>query len=242
MADSDGPIVRSTLTEQITSRLRAALNDGSFPVGQPIPSEHELMNRYGVSRNVVRAAISQLRGEGLILTVRGVGSFPAQTVRDLPRTSGDPWDTLIPTKDPLMRRDYADRETAARFAVPDRMMMLITERPATREDTGQKVLTARAMPASAFFNIEPSPKPFEMTRAELIDLFTRHHGPLTEEYGFQAVAADPDQALELALPTRAPLMEITRYTRGAQGQLLMTETEISTGPGTRHITTRTPLS
>ncbi|MBR7824943.1 GntR family transcriptional regulator [Actinospica sp. MGRD01-02] len=242
MADDDGPIVRSTLTEQIVSRLRTSLSDGSFPLGQPLPSEHELMERYGVSRNVVRAAISALRGQGLIYTVRGIGSFPSETVRNIPRIPGDPWDTLIPTKDPFARRDYADAETAELFDVPKRMMMFITERPATREDTGQKVLTARVMPASVFFGIEPSPMPFEMTRAELVTLFNKHFGPLTEEYGFQAIGADPNQALELGVPKGAPLIEITRYTRSAEGRLLMTETEITTGPGIRHITAPVPVS
>jgi GntR family transcriptional regulator len=235
MADATGPVVRSTLTEQVTSRLRAGVNDGTFPPGQLMPSEGEMVKLYGVSRNVVRDALSALRGLGLIYTINGVGSYPRELRPPvtITRTNADPWDALIPTDDdPVARRAYADAYTATVFNIPEDEMLFITERTATREQTGQKVMTQRAMPVSAFDGIKPHPMPLEMHRAELIELFARHHGPLTEAETFRPLGADPDQAATFGVHIGAPLAELTRQTSAADGRLLMTESEISNGAAT----------
>lgn len=67
---SDRPVYR-----QVADALRAAIRAGELVAGQRLPSETELIDRYGVSRNSVRTAVGLLRIEGLVVTVQGRGSF-----------------------------------------------------------------------------------------------------------------------------------------------------------------------
>lgn len=46
-----------------------------IPANQPIPSERELMNKYGVSRITARKAIDELVNEGYLYRIQGKGTF-----------------------------------------------------------------------------------------------------------------------------------------------------------------------
>lgn len=71
--------------------LKAGLADGRWRPGELMPSEAELVARFGVSRMTVNRALRELASEGLIERVQGVGTFAAQlhrisstlTIRDL---------------------------------------------------------------------------------------------------------------------------------------------------------------
>lgn len=83
-------------TENLTAQLRQQILDDTLPLGTKLPSESELITAHGVSRTVVREALTQLRAEGLIHTRRGTGSFvlaaPAEaqtTPTPAPRTTQD---------------------------------------------------------------------------------------------------------------------------------------------------------
>ena len=67
-------IKRPKLTDVVTERLGAAIRDGEFAAGQKLPTERELGERFGVSRNVVREAVNELRARGLLTTRQGSGS------------------------------------------------------------------------------------------------------------------------------------------------------------------------
>jgi GntR family transcriptional regulator len=72
---SDRPVFK-----QIADGLRTAILSGELEPGVRVPSEQELINRYGVARGTVRDAMDLLRAEGLVRTEHGRGSF----VRDRP--------------------------------------------------------------------------------------------------------------------------------------------------------------
>ena len=57
--------------QEIASYLRDAIQDGSLPPGSTIPSEAELVKRFGVARGTIRRAISTLRSEGLVSSGQG---------------------------------------------------------------------------------------------------------------------------------------------------------------------------
>jgi DNA-binding FadR family transcriptional regulator len=67
--------VTTTLAQRVVSGLKARILDGSLAPGAKLPSETELIGEYGVSRTVVREAVTRLRGEGLVETFQGRGSF-----------------------------------------------------------------------------------------------------------------------------------------------------------------------
>jgi DNA-binding FadR family transcriptional regulator len=59
--------------------LSAHIDAGELAPGAKLPSERELMARYGVSRTVVREATSSLRASGRIATHQGRGAFVLST-------------------------------------------------------------------------------------------------------------------------------------------------------------------
>ena len=66
---------RLSLTEQVTHDLMGRINQGELRPGDQLPTERELMQRYHVSRTVVREAISSLRAAGRLATRQGRGAF-----------------------------------------------------------------------------------------------------------------------------------------------------------------------
>jgi GntR family transcriptional repressor for pyruvate dehydrogenase complex len=66
---------RPNLAEQIASDLAARIGDGEFEIGQRLPTEQALSRSIGVSRAVIREAISRLKQEGLVDARQGSGAF-----------------------------------------------------------------------------------------------------------------------------------------------------------------------
>jgi len=68
-------VPRGPRYRQIAEWLRDRILDGTFPAGQPLPSEEHLAKRFGVSRPTVRQGISELRAAGLVEVLMGRGMF-----------------------------------------------------------------------------------------------------------------------------------------------------------------------
>jgi GntR family transcriptional regulator len=67
---SDRPVYK-----QIADHLRTAIARGRLREGDQLPSEAELMERYGVARMTIRNAIKLLEGEGLVTAEHGRGVY-----------------------------------------------------------------------------------------------------------------------------------------------------------------------
>jgi len=63
------------LYQQLTDVLSCEIKQGRMKPGDGLPSEYDLMHRYGVSRYVVRQTLASLSRQGLIYTEHGRGSF-----------------------------------------------------------------------------------------------------------------------------------------------------------------------
>ena len=63
------------LYHQLKEILQAQIKEGRFKLGQAIPPEWELCERYGVSRITIRRAISELEYEGYVDRQQGKGTF-----------------------------------------------------------------------------------------------------------------------------------------------------------------------
>jgi GntR family transcriptional repressor for pyruvate dehydrogenase complex len=63
------------LPSKVATFLTREIASGRLQPGERLPTEHELAERFGVSRNVIREAVSQLRADGVIQARQGVGAF-----------------------------------------------------------------------------------------------------------------------------------------------------------------------
>lgn len=62
-------------TQELVDRLTVRIREGVIRPGERLPTEDSLVQTYGVSRTVVREAISRLRAAGLVRTRHGRGTF-----------------------------------------------------------------------------------------------------------------------------------------------------------------------
>ena len=114
-----------TLVEGIGQQLRSR----ALQPGQKLPTESEIMKAYGVSRTVVREALSRLQAAGLVETRHGIGTFALE-----PRAGTAFW------------IDPADVETAADvLAVLELRISLETEAAglAAQRHTAQQLADMR---------------------------------------------------------------------------------------------------
>ena len=77
-------IEKVNLVDAVYTQLRDLLVSGRWPEGTKIPSENELCREFSVSRVVVREALQKLRGEKLIVSRQGVGSYAANPSNFVP--------------------------------------------------------------------------------------------------------------------------------------------------------------
>ncbi len=56
-------------------RIRKSIESGSIEPGKRLPTEQELGEAYGVSRPVIREAVSILKSDGLVISQQGRGHF-----------------------------------------------------------------------------------------------------------------------------------------------------------------------
>lgn len=70
------PIKRpEALPTEVARLLRAAIEQGQFRPGEQLPTQQALGDTYGVSRSVIREAVSLLKSDGLVISQQGRGQF-----------------------------------------------------------------------------------------------------------------------------------------------------------------------
>lgn len=69
----------TTKQDLIADALSSEIQGGKYRIGDRLPSEPELSQRFGVSRHTVRAALRNLHSLGLVSSQQGVGTTVQQT-------------------------------------------------------------------------------------------------------------------------------------------------------------------
>lgn len=64
-------IVRRKLSDEVLERLLRLISEGNLKAGDPMPSERELMTRFGVGRPAIREAMQALSNIGLVSISHG---------------------------------------------------------------------------------------------------------------------------------------------------------------------------
>lgn len=86
------PLVHGgSLSRQVSQQLESIIGRQEIPVGEKLPPEGALCDLFGVSRTVIREAITHLKSQGLVETRRGIGTrvlrsapevqYPAKRIR-----------------------------------------------------------------------------------------------------------------------------------------------------------------
>src|SRR3954454_17190758 len=97
---------------QLLQLLEHAIGSGSLGVGEQIPTEAALCERFDVSRTVVRQALSDLERTGLVTRMKGRGTFVAA-----PRVSEFVAQTLTSLHEDLSARGEQLRTKVLRLEV-----------------------------------------------------------------------------------------------------------------------------
>jgi DNA-binding FadR family transcriptional regulator len=73
--------IKISLPKQISIEIEKAIKNGTFKIGEKIPSEPELVKAFEVSRNTIREAIQSLIQAGVLESRQGDGTYVITTSR-----------------------------------------------------------------------------------------------------------------------------------------------------------------
>lgn len=221
MSVVDGPVPKH---RQLRTIL-LALIEGELVPDAPVPSERELVDRFGVSRATVREAVGRLVAEGRLYRVRGKGTFvaPAPPESHLHLTSF--------TED--MRRRGHQPSTVVLGADET------TAPPPARAALGLEV-TDRAFRVERLRSADNSPMAHEVSwlPAKPLpgllerDLTSSVYQILAHEYGRVLDSAAQSVWAEGADPIRARLLRV----RAGAPLLVFRKTSYSAGRPLEHVT------
>lgn len=79
------------LSEKVANEIVQMILDGTLKTGEKLPSEPELASQFGISRGVLREALTILSAKGFVKRTPGHGTF----IRDLPEVSAQGEDAVL---------------------------------------------------------------------------------------------------------------------------------------------------
>ncbi|MFB8772013.1 GntR family transcriptional regulator [Streptomyces broussonetiae] len=223
------------LYQQVAAAIREAILNGEFPPDSLLPSEAQLMARYGVSRPTVRNAVAALRAEGLIDVRHGKGSFvratgqPALTMeRRIDHTTdgrftmpgGDVWEEA---EEPSTYRTHTDKATGRLLALGEEEALFGCDRLLIHTATGARAMHRTLIPfevaeAVPLLAEEPCKRP-----AAIYRLLTTDGHKLWWSETVGAHMPLPDERTTLRLPDATPVLHITRVVHGTDDRPLILE-------------------
>lgn len=220
---------------QLAALLRADIREGRLQPGDPVPTEHELADRHGVSRFTVREALRKLTDDGLIRRRRGSG-------------------TVVAADMPILRQGFADTRAILQYAASSRFRITpLGEQPLTADQARllKRPAGERWHQMQGVRTMDGAPEPIAVTDAFIHVRFAEHIGQLESgrealfsqlarlagltigrvEQEIQAVAASASDAVALHLPRGSPCLRIIRHYFDSTGALA--EMSCSVHPGER---------
>ncbi len=220
---------------QVARALRKDIVDGVYPVGSQLPTEHELCERFSVSRYTVREALRRLREDNL------VSSRPRTGTLVVPRSTSDSYDVMS-------INDLVAFATEARFAIESISMVALDGDVAARTglDRGEEWLAVRGLRQSESADFPLCRTEYYINRAfaAIGRLLQRHTGPIfpliEDLFGVSIVEVHQEIAAVLISPTLAdglkvepgsPALEVQRTYRTSDGEVA--QVTVNTHPASR---------
>lgn len=212
------------LYQQLSDLLRERIRQGRYGPLDRLPSEHELVRDYAISRITARQALAELERAGVVFRVQGRGSFVAEpaVVQSLSRLSG--------LAEAMSGQGLSSRSRVLR-ATTTRASSAIGRRLGVGAGTQVFEIRRVRLVGGSPVSVDVSYFPLEVGRAlgredlEHRDVFWLLEnvchcrlGAADLEVG--AVAADEDVAGHLGVAPGAPLVFIDRLTYDESGRPL----------------------
>lgn len=211
-----------TLYAQVETVLSSEIGSRSLKSGDRLPTEDDLMARFGVSRITVRRAIQNLVSRGLVEIQRGRGTFVAspKITQELTELSGFVEDMQAVGRKATARLIGKKIVTASEIVARE-----LAIPKGTRAVKIERVRIGDGVPISfdeTYLPLELGKKVMRNNLAvePIFSLLERKYNiPLVEaEYKMEAVAAGPEIAAALHVEPGSPmfLIERTSYSTGAK--------------------------
>ncbi|MFI6288499.1 GntR family transcriptional regulator [Streptomyces sp. NPDC051018] len=222
---------------QLAGRLADAIASGEYAPGAQLPSETQLMERYGVSRPTVRQAVAELRNMRLVESHHGKGSFVTQRSTPgltLPRTVRRTGKRYTPDSDlteieaPAIIRTHLTAEDAATLEREEEAAAFAVDRLLTDPATGTRAAHRTVIPfdvadENTLLALNPDTDP-----ADIYALLTEAGHALTWSETVSAHIALPDERSSLQAEAGAPVLVTRRVTSTAESRpLILEETRTS---------------
>jgi len=225
---ADGGLAKGArpLWSQLADRLRRGIRDGVFAEGDALPSEAQLVARFGVSRATVRSAVGQLASEGLVERRSGKGT------RVLPAPIATPFRLLSSFAEDMaargMQPGYGDLSVAEDQA-PARVALALGIEVGSPVARIERQLLANGSPiaySTSWFTprvigADRSERPRAVREASpgMLDSMIgarATHGSESVEAGI----ADASIAALLGIRAGDPVLTVARVARGGDGRAL----------------------
>ena len=198
------------LYHQMKEYLVGLIGQGEFGTNQPLPTEVQLIDQFGVSRVTVRRALHELEHEGYITRVAGKGTFVLQSRlrRELSR---------LTSFSEEMRQSGRELQTSILEFKKTRAVSQVAEKlfvePGTPVIYIERIRVVEDVPVSISISYLKLPQGVEIQKEELDEvgsLWALLESKGVTIYGadktMEAIAADPRQADLLQVPLKSPLL------------------------------------
>lgn len=220
---------------QVARALRKDIVDGVYPVGSQLPTEHELCERFSVSRYTVREALRRLREDNI------VSSRPRTGTLVVPRSTSDAYDVMS-------INDLVAFATEARFAIDSINMETLGDEAAARTGlgSGEEWLAVSGFRQSEGADFQLCRTEYYINRAfaAVGRLLQRHTGPIfpliEDLFGVSIVEVHQEIAAVLIPPVLAaglkvepglPGLQVQRTYKTSDGEIA--QVTVNTHPASR---------
>ncbi|WP_431283816.1 GntR family transcriptional regulator [Humitalea sp. 24SJ18S-53] len=200
--------------QRIAAVLRADLAAGAFPARHALPGEHDLAARFGAARMTLRRALSELEAEGLLRREAGRGTYPTGS-GNAAGWAADMRDFALSSRVKILGLGLAVPPPAVMALLAARAIRLERVRGDAR---GAFSHTLTWLPAGLGRNLPRR----RLTAGETVLNILRERGAAMThaEQTVIAIAAPPEVAGPLDLPTGTALTALDRVARDADGRVI----------------------
>jgi GntR family transcriptional regulator len=200
---------------QVADALREQITSGEFSPGTKLPSERELMDRWGVSSRTIRVALDQLRAEGLVVSRQGSGVYVRN--QDVPRRLSTDITTSFGWYHTLKRQGLqaagettvseapASALVAEWLGISEGTPVTVRDRLLGTEEHGPVMLATSHFPG---WVVEQAPALADPSRGGMPEILREHFGETYSHDVNTVRMPSPDERVRLNLDPGTPVLVI----------------------------------